>query len=289
MGKDLLCCILLLFMPALLYAQHNPVIYLNFDKTTFIQIQGTPVEKIEIGGEDSVIIYKQFQTTQGTFIQLSSQYDTGFIATNLLLVCKDTVMQYDLVFKQTLPQTMYTVIYRGLPGMGKTLPASNPAPMDSLVINGDMRVPTAIMLRMQQLSRNVNVAVASNRLVFLLDNIGVDSQYIYFKVRLRNSSQVDYNVDYLKFIVESQRKRKSFTDRTIIPSQSLYPSYVEAPTNAKVIKAKDQQELIFALNKFALSEEELLSIVMKERTDNSKGRVVELKVRPAAFNNIIRL
>lgn len=288
MGKDFLCYILLLFVPALLNAQQNPVIYLNFDKTTYIQIQGTPLEKIEIGGEDSVIIYKQFQTTQGTFIQLSSQYDTGFIATNMLLVCKDTVMQYDLVFKQTLPQTMYTVVYRGLPGVGKILPASDP-PMDSLVINGDLRVPTATMLRMQQLSRNVNVAVASNRLVFLLDNIGVDSQYIYFKVRLRNSSQVDYNVDYLKFIVESQRKRKAFTARTIMPSQSLYPSYVEAPTNAKVIKAKEQQELIFALNKFALSEEELLSIVMKERTDNSKGRVVELKVRPAAFNNIVRL
>lgn len=285
MGKVSKVLLVLLFGTLKGLAQQNPVMYVNFDKNTFLQIVGTVPDKVEIGG-DSVIIFKKFHTEQGWFIQLTALVD-DYPSTNMLVVCKDTLLQYDLVYRKELPQTLYTYEFR----KRATEPVGaggQPAAKDSVIGSGSLQVPITTFAKVKGLTRNSNTGTARENVVFLVDNIAVDSQYIYFKLRLRNSSQIDYQVEYMQFIVDA-RKRQSITNRAVVPSQSLYLTFIEDPNNAKVIRAKDQQVFLFALEKFALNEDEQLKIVLKERAENSRGRAIELKLRAAAFGNIIRL
>ena len=72
-------------------------------------------------------------------------------------------------------------------------------------------------------------------------------------------------------------------------TQSIYPSYIEAPGNPTVIAPGQEQEFIYALQLLPLTKKEPLTVVIHERVEISRGRSLTLNVQAGAFKKTVKL
>ena len=74
----------------------------------------------------------------------------------------------------------------------------------------------------------------------------IKDDIIYYQIRIKNSSPIDYDIDFLRFYIRDKKKIK----RTAIQENELKPLYVAG--NNKQVKAYQKNTLVFALEKFTI-------------------------------------
>lgn len=277
--------LVLIHLAQICVGQQNPTIPVGSNKTTYIILYNTKPESANIGGEEGAILYAEQPTSNDTvkIIKLQAARP-NFVTTNLLIVCSDTIMEFTLRYDQDPAVTRYPFRYSGNV-MNITGPVTNhvSARPDTVAQNGIVVTSRALEL-LRQAHRSFNRSVSSEGLFLFLDNVGLDSTgHHLFKLRLRNNTAVTYVIDYVKFIVENEKK--GLMRKAGRAAQDSYPPYLTAPDNTNTIQAGSQQELLFALQKLPLNKGEQLSIVIQEQAGNSQGRTLTLKVPALALNN----
>lgn len=254
----------------------NKVIQVGRNKTTYLIVAGTTPVSADIGGEPGAILYAQQE--KSTIIKLKANKDY-FANTNMLIVCKDTIFECELVFSANPLITRDSLIYHGTSTEDHTEIIDKERKDDNIAtgaVNDEQ-----IFNNVRNLRKNISLAELNNKMIFYLDNIAVTKENVYFKLRIKNNTKIDYEIDYLNFQVESVKHMLKASS-----SQSLFPGYVEDQNNKRIISAKKEEILVYSLKKFALREDEVLYITLFEKTDNSKGRQVKLRVRAAVFDNV---
>jgi conjugative transposon TraN protein len=93
----------------------------------------------------------------------------------------------------------------------------------------------------------------------LLKGIYSYNGLLYFHVEVKNSSSVDYNVDYLTFNMVD----KALIKRTTIQETTLTP--VRAFNHVSVIKAKQTECAVFAIPVFTIMPEKVLQVDLHEK------------------------
>lgn len=99
--------------------------------------------------------------------------------------------------------------------------------------------------------------------------IYIDDEVMYFKLSIKNSSPINYDVESIRFFIQDKKKarRRATQENEIIP---LYQS----GSNYK-INAIAKEEYVFAVPKFTLSVRKRLVI---EMTEKNGGRYLHVKV-----------
>jgi len=106
--------------------------------------------------------------------------------------------------------------------------------------------------------------------MFALKGIYIKNDVIFFKVEVTNNSNINYDVDMLRFFIQDERKSK----RTATQEIEIQPIHVNGDTST--IKGDSKNVIVFALPKFTIPEKKYLSIQLMERNG---GRNLQLSVR----------
>ncbi len=116
----------------------------------------------------------------------------------------------------------------------------------------------------------------NNGVVLEIENIVFDKKELYFVIRVKNNSTLDYDINFLDFSVDIRKKgrKKSL--------QRLHQAPVYRHLLPERIKEGKTTRMIYVLPKFSLSDERLLLL----RLNEYKGeRNIELKIPARYINN----
>ena len=103
-----------------------------------------------------------------------------------------------------------------------------------------------------------------------ITGIYIKDKVIYYQLRLSNHSTIDYDIDFMRFYIRDKRKGK----RTATQEIEVKPLYVTG--NTTMVKADNQNIVVFALEKFTLPHAKYLAIEINEKNG---GRNLKMKVK----------
>ena len=113
-----------------------------------------------------------------------------------------------------------------------------------------------------------------------ITGIYIKDKVIYYQLRLTNHSTIDYDIDFMRFYIRDKRKGK----RTATQEIELKPLYVTG--NTTIVKAGNQNIVVFALEKFTLPDAKYLAIEINEKNG---GRNLKMKVKNKKIMRAIQL
>ena len=103
-----------------------------------------------------------------------------------------------------------------------------------------------------------------------ITGIYIKDKVMYYQLRLSNHSTIDYDIDFMRFYIRDKRKGK----RTATQEIEMKPMYVTG--NTTMVKAGNQNIVVFALEKFTLSDAKYLAMEINEKNG---GRNLKMKVK----------
>jgi conjugative transposon TraN protein len=110
----------------------------------------------------------------------------------------------------------------------------------------------------------------SHKMTISLRGIYSQGNVMFFKVQLRNKSNIHYDVDYLRLFIRDTRKAK----RTA--SQELLVKPLLTHGNDKTIRGKSRETIVYVTDKFTIPDSKKLYIEVMEK---SGGRHLRLTIK----------
>lgn len=152
-------------------------------------------------------------------------------------------------------------------------------------VNSDLIFPTDMTeTEMEKYASQIANAKRSIRFVkeskykidLLLHGIYIKDNVMFYHFRIRNESNIPYDVDFLRFYIEDRQKVK----RTASQQVDVKPVYVYG--NDKTIKGKSTKDVVYALGKFTIPDAKRLVIEIFEMNG---GRNLSLAIKNKAIVN----
>jgi conjugative transposon TraN protein len=103
-----------------------------------------------------------------------------------------------------------------------------------------------------------------------LEGIYIKGQMLYFQLGLENSSNINYDIEQLRFFIRDQKKAK----RTATQETELQPQQVTG--NARIIRGQSRQTIVAGIPKFTIPDKKILIIQLMEKQG---GRNLELNIK----------
>ncbi len=122
---------------------------------------------------------------------------------------------------------------------------------------------------------------ASDKVSLSLLGIYVKSNVIFYRVRIRNNSNLNYDVDFLRFYVRDNTRIK----RTA--SQEVEAGVLYRYGNVSSIPGKSQTEIVYALQKFTIPDSKHLAIELFEK-NGGRHYVLRIKNRSIVRARVLR-
>jgi len=103
-----------------------------------------------------------------------------------------------------------------------------------------------------------------------LTGIFVHDDVLYIRVGINNQSNINYEIDQLRFYIRDEKKAK----RTATQEIEVSPIYVESPVEK--VAGKGSDVIVFALPKFTIPDKKLFVAQLMEKNG---GRHIELRIK----------
>jgi conjugative transposon TraN protein len=103
-----------------------------------------------------------------------------------------------------------------------------------------------------------------------LEGIYIKGQMLYFQLGLENGSNINYDIEQLRFFIRDQKKAK----RTATQETELQPQQVTG--NARIIRGQSRQTIVAGIPKFTIPDKKILIIQLMEKQG---GRNLELNIK----------
>jgi conjugative transposon TraN protein len=114
------------------------------------------------------------------------------------------------------------------------------------------------------------------KIALSLNGIYVKNDVIFYHFRIVNQSNLNYDVDFLRFYIKDQVKAK----RTASQEVDVTPIYVYG--NNETVKGGTSTDVVYALERFTIPDAKLLTFEMFERNG---GRNLKLQVKNKTIVN----
>ena len=109
---------------------------------------------------------------------------------------------------------------------------------------------------------------------FHLDGLFIHDNVMYYRIKMENQSNINYDIDQLRFFIRDLKKAK----RTATQEIEIKPLYVK--NNTPTVKGQSGHTFVFALPKFTIPDQKYLDIQLMEKNG---GRHLELDVHNKAL------
>lgn len=104
---------------------------------------------------------------------------------------------------------------------------------------------------------------------FRLDGLFIRDNVMYYRVKMKNQSNINYDIDQLRFFIRDRKKAK----RTATQEIEIKPIYVQNDT--PTIKGQSDHSFVFALPKFTIPDQKYLAVQLMEKNG---GRHLEMDI-----------
>jgi conjugative transposon TraN protein len=221
-------------------------IEVTFNKTCSI-IFPTIIKSVDRGSRD---ILAQKAKGVGNVLQLKAGKE-NFPETNLTVITGDGILH------------QFTVSYAGKPtrltidiNEGDDLQKSIPLIFQTDMTETDMENYSSSIVQGKRAIRSINEKKYKINLALL--GIYIKDDVIFYRFRIRNQSNINYDIDFVKFYIRDKAKIK----RTA--SQELEVKPINVYGNDKVVKGKSETDIVYALEKFTIPESKHLDVEVFE-------------------------
>ena len=112
---------------------------------------------------------------------------------------------------------------------------------------------------------------------FRLNGLFINNDVMYYRIVLKNGSNINYDIDQLRFFIRDQKKAK----RTASQEIEIKPLYIL--NENQTIESNSEETIVYALPKFTIPNKKFLAIQI---TEINGGRNLELKVKSKKLSAI---
>lgn len=281
--------IVLLFITLVSKAQKIDTIEVGYNKTVVL-IFSTPVISDDIGSED-VLVAKERE-----MIKLAGAIDR-FKETTLFVETEDGYYSYIIKYSSNpkklslfYPATKVTYAKGGgavSSSNAKTVSVNNPngssgGNAKELGVDKDNNFYSKCD-DIAHRSNSINdLGVLSSKLHLMLSDIYINNDNLFFKVTMKNNSNIDYDIELIRFVIKS---KKGKIKQAAVQETILEPVYVYNGEKNE-IQGKDGLIKVFCFKKFTFSEEKKLFI---ELWENGGERILSFNVPSERIINTKKL
>lgn len=132
-------------------------------------------------------------------------------------------------------------------------------------------------IQISDAKRSIRLRNESNHKIgFSLRGIYIKNDVIFYHFRIRNQSNINYDVDFLRFYIEDKQKVK----RTASQQVDKKPIYVYG--NANRVAGQSYNDVVYALEKFTIPDAKRLIIEVFEKNG---GRNISLAIKNKTIVN----
>ena len=236
----------------------------TFNKTSSV-IFPAVIKSVDRGSRD---ILAQKAKGVGNVLQLKAGRE-NFPETNLTVITGDGVLHQLTVNYSGEPSNLTIDVRKTGEPTGST-----PLIFQTEMTETDLENYSSSIVNAKRSIRGVSENNYKINLALL--GVYIKDDVMFYRFRIKNQSNINYDVDFLKFYIRDKAKMK----RTASQEVELKPLYTYG--NDKVIKGKSETEIVYALEKFTIPESKLLSVEMFERNG---GRHFNLGIKNKTIVN----
>ncbi|MCK9639204.1 MAG: conjugative transposon protein TraN [Prolixibacteraceae bacterium] len=109
---------------------------------------------------------------------------------------------------------------------------------------------------------------------FRLDGLFIHDNVMYYRIKMENRSNINYDIDQLRFFIRDRKKAK----RTATQEIEIKPLYVQNET--PTVRGQSEHIFVFALPKFTIPDQKYLAVQLMEKNG---GRHLKLDVHNKAL------
>jgi conjugative transposon TraN protein len=189
----------------------------------------------------------------------------GFAETNLTVITADGTIHHFTVNYAKEPEAL---IWNGGKDNEGEAPDKRKLIFQTTLTESDLETYASQIVRSK---RSVRFARESrNKMTLSLNGIYIRDNIIFYHFRMRNASNINYDIDFLRFYVQDKVKVK----RTASQEVDKKPLYVYG--DQEHVPANTTQDVVYALEKFTIPDAKRLYVEMFE---HNGGRNLELSIR----------
>lgn len=290
MKKKIISIILFLCTLQFSIAQKIDTIEVSYTKTTIL-IFSSEVTSDDIGSPD-VLIQKE-----GNKVKLAAAIQR-FAETNLFIETSEGYYSFILKYKDS-PKTLtkfYTAEQVTYPKVEKIeiapqkinfpTQANTAQNNHSNTATQDIDLQNRFFNECELIARKSNsyndVGVLSAKASCMLTDMYVRGDYMYFKITIKNMSNINYDVELIRFVV---RNKKGAIKQAAVQEVILEPLYV---FNGEInqVKGKDAVTKVFVFKKLTIADEKKLCI---ELWENGGDRILNFAITQDMILNTKKL
>lgn len=189
---------------------------------------------------------------------------TGMAETNISVVTADGQLTTFIVRYQHDPESVNVTIGPGAKTTGGNslfVPAGN--------INEAVVRENAQLVDLNPLKKP-RIVAAANDIELKMNGIYIHGNLIYFRFDLTNRSNINYDIEQLRFAIRDQKKAK----RTA--HQELEVTPVFANNQSTTVEGLQRRTLVFAVPKFTIPDKKYLNVQLMEQNG---GRHLDMKLK----------
>lgn len=227
---------------------------ISYQKTTSL-IFPASIKSVDRGSKD--ILVAKAKGVENVLLIKAGRHQ--FSETNLTVITGDGNLHCFTVHYSTSPETLTHQILAGIP----------------VILNYDLfnesiiaSATKEILARPRSLKR---LNTKKHQVSLSIESIYVEKDVLFYKVRLKNSSNIDYDIDFLRFTIQDRQKLK----RTASQEIELKPLFV-TPDIDKAITNSEDLMLVFAFQKFTIPDNKLIKMNLHEKNG---GRHLNLTLK----------
>ncbi|PRX53966.1 DUF4138 domain-containing protein [Flagellimonas meridianipacifica] len=198
---------------------------------------------------------------------------------NLLVISKNgAIFSYIVKYRKELKELNHFIAESA--SIGNEIPKKISEPIKekplSEVLNRELYYQRFCSYLLTRKTPSAGLRKRNNGVVMEVENIVFDREELYFVIKVKNKSTLDYDINFLNFSVDTRKKgrKKSLQRLHQAPLyRHLLPERIEEGKTTRVV---------YVLPKFSLSDDRLLLLRLNE---NKGERNIELKIPARNINN----
>lgn len=249
------------------YEDNYKNLQIGYSKTTSI-VFPYPIKSIDKGSAD-VLVQKAKEVENVLLVKAARQY---FFQTNLTVVTSDAKLYvFVLNYDEDCPEL--------------NIKAENAATASKEVLfasgnENQKKIEQSAWLALSKKIKASGVKKSKFQIKLEVSGIFIHEDVLYLRAAFENKSKINYDIDQLRFFIRDQRKSK----RTASQEIEMQPLY--CTSSSSVIPDKSEVVKVFALEKFTIPENKLLTIQLLEK---SGGRHLEVSIKKNLADKVIPL
>lgn len=239
-----------------------------------------PIRQGIVGSDNFVFTYNR---GKGQYFGLL-QAQPGEESNLLVIDSYGAVFSYILKYKKDLTKLNYFIDATGSIGNEKPLVHNKSQPNKSInsVVKRDVadfdkqkyeKFSKYLLSKKQRIGR---ILKKDQDVVLRVRNIVYHQDHLYFVLELENRSSIDYEINFLKFSMGTEKAGKRKSQQRL----SWEPKYKYAMPDE--VHRKESKSFVYIMPKYALADDQVLFLNLNEEQG---GRNLEMKVRKRFVNH----